>query len=204
MSRVCVPSCPGSGPAPPGVIALQPDLTLSSALSGTPVIAAMLKGLTPRGLVLRCHPHSCHFFLLFYRFTPVCPVCVPAPRCLFTGIDCTRYRSRVCPGSHRCLFAGTCPGSPGVFLPVLYCTGYRYVLRDRFQTDRAHTQCTGTGTCCAIGFRQTARAHSARIRRARRSACASLLVPQQGPTAVGLHSRGWATWRPSLPRPRQL
>ena len=39
-------------------IAPQPDLTLSSALSGTPIIAAMLKGLTPRGLVLRCYPYS--------------------------------------------------------------------------------------------------------------------------------------------------
>ena len=36
--------------------------------------------------------------------------------------------SRVCPGSPRCLFTGTVPAPPGVFLPVLYlyCTGNRY------------------------------------------------------------------------------
>ena len=43
-------------------IAPQPDLTLSSAFClvppVTPVIAAVLRGLAPRGLVLRCSPHS--------------------------------------------------------------------------------------------------------------------------------------------------
>ena len=51
-------------------IAPQSDLTLSSALSGTPVIAAMLKGLTPRGLVLRCYPFSCSYFILFWTQAP--------------------------------------------------------------------------------------------------------------------------------------
>ena len=45
----------------------QSDLTLSTALSGTPVIAAMLSGLVPRDLVLRCH---LSFGIIFY-FLPV-------------------------------------------------------------------------------------------------------------------------------------
>ena len=48
-------------------IAPQSDLTLSTALSGTPVIAAMLSGLVPRDLVLRCH---LSFGIIFY-FLPV-------------------------------------------------------------------------------------------------------------------------------------
>jgi hypothetical protein len=40
-------------------IASQSDLTLSTGLAGTPVIAAMLSGLVPHDLVLRCHPRSC-------------------------------------------------------------------------------------------------------------------------------------------------
>ena len=39
-------------------VAPQSDLTLSTALAGTPVIAAMLSGLVPHDLVLRCHPRS--------------------------------------------------------------------------------------------------------------------------------------------------
>jgi hypothetical protein len=38
-------------------------VTLSTGLAGTPVIAAMLSGLVPRDLVLRCHPRSWFYFL---------------------------------------------------------------------------------------------------------------------------------------------
>ena len=50
-------------------IAPQPDLTLSSALSGTPVIAAMLSGLVPRDLVLRCYVYLWYYSILY--MTPV-------------------------------------------------------------------------------------------------------------------------------------
>ena len=35
-------------------------------MAGTPVIAAMLSGLVPRDLVLRCHLYLWYYFLLFY------------------------------------------------------------------------------------------------------------------------------------------
>ena len=121
---------------------------------------------------------------IFFTGLRPCVPCVSRPPDVFLPVLTVPGTGPVC-----------VPAPTGVFLPVRVPAPpesfyrYRTVLYS---------------TCCAIGFRQTARAHSARIRRARRSACASLLVPQQGPTAVGLHSRGWATWRPSLPRPRQL
>jgi hypothetical protein len=46
-------------------VAPQSDLTLSTALAGTPVIAAMLSGLVPHDLVLRCHPCSWFHSILF-------------------------------------------------------------------------------------------------------------------------------------------
>jgi len=51
-------------------IAPQSDLTLSTGLAGTPVIAAMLSGLVPHDLVLRCHPRSCPLLFLLIIALP--------------------------------------------------------------------------------------------------------------------------------------
>ena len=134
--------------SPQPKIAPQPDLTLSSALSGTPVIAAMLKGLTPRGLVLRCSPHLMVFYILSsflaclrvpYPFEPLpanshglgyckgvrlcvpcVSVCVPAPA-----------------GVMRCLFTGSSTAGPERSVETRAC----FCL---WRPDRRahHTQCT--------------------------------------------------------------
>ena len=89
-------------------IAPQPDLTLSSALSGTPVIAAMLSGLVPRDLVLRCHVYLWYYSILF---TDKCPKSQPRTG---HGQD-TRTRACV---SRLPLYKSQ-PRTPGVFLPVI-------------------------------------------------------------------------------------
>jgi hypothetical protein len=66
VSRVC----PGSPRCPK--IAPQSDLTLSTALSGNPVIAAMLSGLVRHDLVLRCHPRSWFYSILFTNVDAMC------------------------------------------------------------------------------------------------------------------------------------
>ena len=69
MANFCASSGASSPPAikngppnPSTAIDLQ-TVTLSTGLAGTPVIAAMLSGLVPRDLVLRCHPRSWFYFL---------------------------------------------------------------------------------------------------------------------------------------------
>ena len=81
-------------------IAPQSDLTLSTALAGTPVIAAMLSGLVPHDLVLRCyrcHPRSWFCFILFtgerYRYTEACAGRGDRAECAL------QYGTGVCPGS---------------------------------------------------------------------------------------------------------